>query len=1210
MGSSFCSCSTPSNMLLQEAKAIQHNSPRQNNDSKHCDDNSFTALTSIKQNKKTPNPPQLHTTNHCAQSQNRSSQPRNKSSHDMDLNIFGCEEERECDQECDDPIDDSKTSENSNFFKDRNKCTEDNLFRCPSVLRINAILKRFNAIAIDSTIASESIEDIFTKNGFKYAHLLDDFHHVRYEHNVDDDDDQFQQLHSNLFAEFMCDAKKCAHIRRYYRDRNNQRDDSKLANDLVDSEEPLHIMPVMELIQQIHVYFIHAYDINRLTVKDRKTIEEEIQRRNTTGLDEEIDPDLLDTQTLEIAAIILADKNKKLDITRNDDKFIVKEAAPQSHVIRLADIQRVLKEEGISVDGTPLQGVVKQYEDKKPMFISDLIAVYYEQMDEIAGKIELSHEVCGCILYKYIEQYELNNAQFIQLSKIIIKRLYPTANISDNIERFVEIAQNPDVNISGKIFIRGNAEFMSSARFARIFKEMPNYNRKDLCTIYIKMKQWKPIEPPKTEDEKDEAKDEKDEKDAAKYEKEETNAESEERTETKKIGVYQFGIQFFFWEQYRYHKDYVSANHANFKDELLDNTCFESPFEMRWWNRLKALCNDMSSSNKFKTIRSNGHHKSIYGIKKGATFTVIHLMALKLYTDYSNYCSTFCTILRGADDRKVAEIAHWAKLLTECVQCYGDSMQSQKTYFRGVNHVFYFEMFVARFNIPTSTTRDIIIASGKFSGGGAGFVLALRRYMQKDVIKFDCAAFSHFPDEQETLCFGGNTVLRITSIRHIAERSWMNYIKYIQPLNALFRMINGLTIANQRILKKKSYQRIMTDLLRCVLCTCICDTMSNETTTAFKWPLYIRQILTHNISNPEIKLRYNELVRYTWIESIFTTSINNQRMFNLSNICALFCNSDTITFLMDTNYILSDFECQCIKDSLAAISKMDIIVLICFKWPSNIPTANKSNINNYLRYILAANWSRTFQKDTIVFECTESTLSIEGQKRFEERIHEMSSLLVSLKENYSNPTKAECLLPVAKITQNDIPKRHLSTVYGFIRAILTHGAPPDVFRLVLLSYAKPIQMNIKYNNEVEYILVDPVSDNWNSVCLKIVIAFNLRGNIKPAFSWKLMCLRYPRGRFINTEFGDCEWDTKDIFEPEMDQKFNMQLVCNAIGRYYASLNRVYDDSFSAFCEKYGFSEGDKLPKEMEKSAIDCMITDFDEDFPFKDEPPEDEKARA
>eukprot|EP01083_Nonionella_stella_P163130 536104_1 len=696
-------------------------------------------------------------------------------------------------------------------------------------------------------------------------------------------------------------------------------------------------MPVMELIQQIHVYFIHAYDINRLTVKDRKTIEEEIQRRNTTGLDEEIDPDLLDTQTLEIAAIILADKNKKLDITRNDDKFIVKEAAPQSHVIRLADIQRVLKEEGISVDGTPLQGVVKQYEDKKPMFISDLIAVYYEQMDEIAGKIELSHEVCGCILYKYIKEDELNKAQFIQLSKIIIKRLYPTANISDNIEHFVEIAQDPTANISGKIFIRSSAEWMNSSQFAKIFKHLSKYNRKDLCRIYLKINQWKPIEAnkpkqtakiqPQSEDEKEEAKDEK-------------------RTETQKIGVYQNGIQFYFWKQYRKHSRYISPNHPSFKDELTQNKCLS--FEMRQWDQLHTTCNKMSNSVKFKEIKSNGFYESMYGFKKDSAFTPVHLRALKLYTDYSKLCSTFCAIFRGADNTKVAEIAHWGKLLIECVQCYGDSMQSQKTYFRGVNHVFYFEMFVARFNIPTSTTRDIIIASGKFSGGGAGFVLALRRYMQKDVIKFDCAAFSHFPDEQETLCFGGNTVLRITSIRHIAERSWMNYIKYIQPLNALFRMINGLTIANQRILKKKSYQRIMTDLLRCVLCTCICDTMSNETTTAFKWPLYIRQILTHNISNPEIKLRYNELVRYTWIESIFTTSINNQRMFNLSNICALFCNSDTITFLMDTNYILSDFECQCIKDSLAAISKMDIIVLICFKWPSNIPTANKSNINNYL----------------------------------------------------------------------------------------------------------------------------------------------------------------------------------------------------------------------------------------------------------------------
>eukprot|EP01083_Nonionella_stella_P026431 72757_1 len=74
MGSSFCSCSTPSknneNMLLQEAKTTQHNSPRQNNDGK----------------------------------QSMRTQPTKKLYDDIDLSIFGCEETRECDQQCDDPI--------------------------------------------------------------------------------------------------------------------------------------------------------------------------------------------------------------------------------------------------------------------------------------------------------------------------------------------------------------------------------------------------------------------------------------------------------------------------------------------------------------------------------------------------------------------------------------------------------------------------------------------------------------------------------------------------------------------------------------------------------------------------------------------------------------------------------------------------------------------------------------------------------------------------------------------------------------------------------------------------------------------------------------------------------------------------------------------------------------------------------------------------
>eukprot|EP01083_Nonionella_stella_P026432 72758_1 len=420
----------------------------------------------------------------------------------------------------------------------------------------------------------------------------------------------------------------------------------------------------------------------------------------------------------------------------------------------------------------------------------------------------------------------------------------------------------------------------------------------------------------------------------------------------------------------------------------------------------------------------------------------------------------------------------------------------------------------------------------------------------------------------------------------------------------------------------------MTDLFRCVLSVCIFDMLGTS-----EWPLYIQQILSYNIFNPEIKLRYHELLnKYVWVESIFTAFTNNQRTINLSHICALFCNSDTITFLMDDDYVLTDFECRCIVDHLAIVSNMDVIVEICFKWPSNIPTANHSNIHKYYQVIRNAKWipERDSEKHTISFECTESSLSIEGQKRFQQTIHEISSRLAPIETIQTKDAKKdpkpvitpEPLILIRRITQNDIPKRHWITVHGFIRAILTHYAPPDVFGLVLLLYAKPIQMNMKYNNLVVYILFDLVNETWDTLCLKIVSAFMLRAD--KYYTWKFRCLRCVHGRFTDANFDgwDCKWTEKDIFEPELyqqlidlhsirsarsAQQFDLQSICNAIGRYYASLDKEYDALFSTYCEDNGFNEEEDLLDEMDNTPDDCMLTEFDYDFPFRNQPDNDKE---
>eukprot|EP01083_Nonionella_stella_P292273 994122_1 len=124
MGSSFCSCSTPSNMLLQEAKTTQHNSPRQNNDGK----------------------------------QSMRTQPTNKLYDDLDLTIFSCEDAQQCDQECDDPI-----------------------AGCMVVKRLVVTVMYYGHLNVHSSADSQAIFMAFINEVYK--DILDDYAHLVKKHN-------------------------------------------------------------------------------------------------------------------------------------------------------------------------------------------------------------------------------------------------------------------------------------------------------------------------------------------------------------------------------------------------------------------------------------------------------------------------------------------------------------------------------------------------------------------------------------------------------------------------------------------------------------------------------------------------------------------------------------------------------------------------------------------------------------------------------------------------------------------------------------------------------------------------------------------------------------------------------------------------------------------------------------------------------------------
>ena len=64
----------------------------------------------------------------------------------------------------------------------------------------------------------------------------------------------------------------------------------------------------------------------------------------------------------------------------------------------------------------------------------------------------------------------------------------------------------------------------------------------------------------------------------------------------------------------------------------------------------------------------------------------------------------------------------------------------------------------------------------------------------------------------------------------------------------------------------------------------------------------------------------------------------------------------------------------------------------------------------------------------------------------------------------------------------------------------------------------------------------------------------------------------------------------------------IEQVNTAIARYYITLNTPYDNEFIKYCDETGIDNDSFEPDVLEQ------LTDFDDDFPFKQTPSDPEKA--
>ena len=224
---------------------------------------------------------------------------------------------------------------------------------------------------------------------------------------------------------------------------------------------------------------------------------------------------------------------------------------------------------------------------------------------------------------------------------------------------------------------------------------------------------------------------------------------------------FDFGIYLEYWRRGR--KNYVNPKYRNLKEELTKNK-YAKILEETYIDLAKQCEQYLSDGFKAKDI---GIGNKICEIAPGSPITIEHLIVLKVYTEFDGLQREFkrhCRRLRNGESMKSVrernrEIAHWSRLLRECVMFWGNAMTKKEEFYCGISARLVLRSLSQRFECPLSTTNDFDIAQ-RFTNELSGVVLRVKRANQHTRY-FDMVPFSRF-SEAERVFFG--STIRITGI--------------------------------------------------------------------------------------------------------------------------------------------------------------------------------------------------------------------------------------------------------------------------------------------------------------------------------------------------------------------------------------------------------------------------------------------------------------
>eukprot|EP01083_Nonionella_stella_P153768 494450_1 len=188
------------------------------------------------------------------------------------------------------------------LFTDIVECTVNEVLKCRSYHRIKVLLRECDALQPTqlATQIHELLHHTLGEDKYTSTMLLDDFHHIKYQH-INYNDNELHAIINNIRTA-KCDITNCHHVIRHYKDRTqtntvvlypqSKTRTEKLKQGYLHQNEGY----LINLVSRIHTYFVHSYDINVMSPIELEKMKNELRTFSQTKLnkyDAEYDNKLL-----------------------------------------------------------------------------------------------------------------------------------------------------------------------------------------------------------------------------------------------------------------------------------------------------------------------------------------------------------------------------------------------------------------------------------------------------------------------------------------------------------------------------------------------------------------------------------------------------------------------------------------------------------------------------------------------------------------------------------------------------------------------------------------------------------------------------------------------------------------------------------------------------------------------------------------------------